>query len=136
MMVAMASKGDSADTQGERPQAATGGLDGADPAVAAGGRADPDLSRCDGCGSMLVQPLDWGLVGRTHWRVLLRCPNCERTATGVFGQDVVDRYDRDLERGTRKLTRTLSRLTKARIEAEIEQFAKALESGLIEPFDF
>lgn len=85
---------------------------------------------------MLVQPLDWALVGRTHWRVLLHCPNCEWTGDGVFDQDAVDRYDRDLERATRKLTRLLARLTKARMAAEIEQFAQALESGLIQPFDF
>jgi hypothetical protein len=137
MIIAMASTGDSANTHGERRHpAATGDTHQAEPAGADGGRADANLSRCSCCGSMLVQPLDWALVGRTHWRVLLRCPNCESTATGVFDQDVVDRYDRDLERATRKLTRILARATKARMEAEIRQFAKALETGLIEPFDF
>jgi hypothetical protein len=137
MMVAMASTGDSADTQGgRRRRTATGGVDAADQARAAGGRVDHDLSRCDCCGSMLVQPLDWALVGRSHWRVVLRCPNCEWTASGVFDQDTVDRYDHALELATRKLTRRLARLTKTRTEAEIKQFAKALETGLIQPFDF
>ena len=27
------------------------------------------------------------LPGSTHWRVTLRCPNCEWTGTGVFGQE-------------------------------------------------
>jgi hypothetical protein len=138
MMIAMAGTGESADAHGgRRRRTATGDVRcEAGPAGGDGGAGDLDLRRCDCCGSMLVQPLDWELVGRTHWRVLLRCPNCEWTTTGVFDQDAVDRYDRDLERATRKLTRLLARLTKKRMEAEIERFANALETGLIVPFDF
>ena len=97
---------------------------------------DPELCRCGGCGSMLVQPIDWSLIGRSHWRVVLRCPNCEWSGTGVFGQDAVDRYDRELDRGTRKLQSTLTRVSRACMEAEIEAFAAALETDLIVPFDF
>ena len=97
---------------------------------------DPDLSLCGGCGSNLVQPIDWSLVGRTHWRVTLHCPNCEWTGTGVFTQDTVDRFDRELDRGMRQLQSTLTRVTRACIEAEIARFAQALETDLIVPFDF
>jgi hypothetical protein len=97
---------------------------------------DPELCRCGGCGSMLVQPIDWSLIGRSHWRVVLRCPNCEWSGTGVFGQEAVDRYDRELDRGTRKLQATLTRVSRACMEAEIETFAAALENDLIVPFDF
>jgi hypothetical protein len=98
--------------------------------------ADPELCRCGGCGSMLVQPIDWSLIGRSHWRVVLRCPNCEWSGTGVFGQEAVDRYDRELDRGTRTLQATLTRVSRACMEAEIEAFAHALEADLIVPFDF
>jgi hypothetical protein len=97
---------------------------------------DPELCRCGSCGSMLVQPIDWSLIGRSHWRVVLRCPNCEWSGTGVFGQEAVDRYDRELDRGTRKLQSTLTRVSRACLEAEIEAFAQALERDLIVPFDF
>jgi hypothetical protein len=97
---------------------------------------DPDLCLCGGCGSNLVQPIDWSLVGRTHWRVTLRCPNCEWSGTGVFTQDAVDRFDRELDRGMRQLQSTLTRVTRACMEAEIAAFANALESELIVPFDF
>jgi hypothetical protein len=97
---------------------------------------DPELCRCGSCGSMLVQPIDWSLIGRTHWRVVLRCPNCEWCGTGVFGQEAVDRFDRELDRGTRKLQATLTRVSRACMEAEIEVFAHALENDLIVPFDF
>jgi hypothetical protein len=100
------------------------------------GTGDPELCRCGSCGSALVQPIDWSLIGRTHWRVVLRCPNCEWSGTGVFGQEAVDRYDRELDRGTRKLQATLTRVSRACMEAEIEAFATALEQDLIVPFDF
>jgi hypothetical protein len=97
---------------------------------------DPDLSLCGGCASKLVQPIDWSLVGRTHWRVTLRCPNCEWTGTGVFTQEAVDRFDRELDRGMRELQATLTRVSRACMEAEIAAFAHALETDLIVPFDF
>jgi hypothetical protein len=100
------------------------------------GTGDPALWRCGGCDCPFVQPLDWDLVGRSHWRVTLRCPNCEWVGTGVFSQDAVDRFDRELDRGMRKLQGTLSRVSRACMEADIAHFAQALESDLIVPFDF
>ena len=97
---------------------------------------DPELCRCGSCASMLVQPIDWSLVGRTHWRVTLRCPNCEWTGTGVFSQEAVDEFDRVLDKGMHKLQHTLTRVSRACMEAEIEAFAKALDDELIVPFDF
>ena len=97
---------------------------------------DPDLCRCGSCDSMLVQPLDWALVGRSHWRVTLGCPNCGWTGTGVFAQETVDRYDRELDRGTRKLTSILNRVSRACMQAEVDRFVHALEHDLIVPFDF
>lgn len=97
---------------------------------------DPDLCRCGSCDSLLVQPLDWALVGRSHWRVTLGCPNCGWTGTGVFAQETVDRYDRELDRGTRKLTSILNRVSRACMQAEVDRFVDALEHDLIVPFDF
>jgi len=97
---------------------------------------DPDLSLCGGCGCRFVQPIDWSLVARTHWRVTLRCPNCEWSGTGVFTQAAVDRFDRELDRGMRDLQGTLTRVSRACMEAEITAFAHALEIDLIVPFDF
>ncbi len=97
---------------------------------------DPDLSVCGTCSSKFVQPIDWSLVGREHWRVMLRCPNCGWEGTGVFAQETVDRFDRELDRGTRELTKTLRRVTRACMEAELEHFIQALENDLIFPSDF
>jgi|GEM_PF-1190717 len=97
---------------------------------------DPALWRCGGCDCAFVQPLDWDLVGRSHWRVTLRCPNCEWIGTGVFSQEAVDRFDRELDRGMRKLQATLARVSRACMEADIETFVQALDTDLITPFDF
>jgi len=136
MMNAVEADNDPQQPPDARRRAGKADLSYAEPAQTDDSASDPDLCRCGSCASMLVQPLDWALVGRSHWRVVLRCPNCEWTGTGVFDQAAVDRYDRELDRGTRSLTNTLARVARACMEAEIEQFTKALDTGLIQPFDF
>jgi hypothetical protein len=95
-----------------------------------------DLHVCGTCDSELVYPVDWEEAGETHWEVTLRCPNCEWTGTGVFDQDVVERFDEELDRGTEALVRDLKRLMQANMEDEIERFVSALEAGHIVPEDF
>ena len=95
-----------------------------------------DLHICGACGSELVYPVDWEEAGETHWEVTLRCPNCEWAGTGVFEQDVVERFDEELDRGTEALVRDLKRLMQANLEDEIERFVSALHDGHIVPEDF
>ena len=38
---------------------------------------DIDLHVCPECSSHLVYPLEWAPVDNCHWRVDLRCPECE-----------------------------------------------------------
>ena len=95
-----------------------------------------DLHLCGTCDSELVYPVDWEEAGDSHWEVTLRCPNCEWTGTGVFEQDVVERFDEELDRGTEALVRDLKRLMQANMEAEIERFVTALQNGHIVPEDF
>ena len=71
-----------------------------------------------------------------HWEVSLRCPNCEWHGTGIFDQDVVERFDEELDRGTEALVRDLKRLMHANMEDEIERFIAALHAGHIVPEDF
>ncbi len=95
-----------------------------------------DLHICGTCDSELVYPVDWEEAGETHWEVTLRCPNCEWSGTGVFDQDVVERFDEELDRGTEALVRDLKRLMQANMEDEIERFVSALEADHIVPEDF
>ena len=50
----------------------------------------------------------------------LRCPDCEQIGNGVYGQDVVARFDIELDRGTEMLIEDLARLTRATMDEEIE----------------
>jgi hypothetical protein len=95
-----------------------------------------DLHVCGTCESNLVYPVEWDEAGATHWEVTLRCPNCEWSGTGVFEQDVVERFDEELDRGTEALVRDLKRMMHANMEDEIERFVYALEADHILPDDF
>jgi hypothetical protein len=95
-----------------------------------------DLHICDLCDSHLVYPVDWEEEGPSHWRVSLRCPNCEWTVTGVYEQEVVERFDGELDRGTEALMRDLNRLARANMEDDVERFIQALNGDHLLPSDF
>lgn len=95
-----------------------------------------DLHICADCDSNLVYPVQWEEADESHWHITLRCPNCEGTEEGVFGQEQCDGFDDELERGTDALTRDYKRLMTANLAEEIDRFAKALEVDGILPADF
>jgi hypothetical protein len=95
-----------------------------------------DLHVCPDCEQHLVYPVEWEEADATRWEVVLRCPACEWTTTGVYDQDTVDRFDEELDRGTEALVRDLKRLTKANMEDEMERFTRALAADAILPEDF
>jgi len=95
-----------------------------------------DLHVCGGCDSSLVYPVEWDEAGATHWEVTLRCPNCEWTGTGIFEQELVERFDEELDRGTEALVRDLKRLMTANMEDEIDRFCRALADDHVLPEDF
>ena len=124
----------------ERPQVPSGAgvditPDGA--REAAGGSASPDrLHVCFHCAGELVYPLDWSEEGPRHWRIVLRCPECESRREGVFEQTAVERLDDELDRGASALLGDLRRMTHANMTEEIEFFVRALDADLIVPSDF
>jgi hypothetical protein len=95
-----------------------------------------DLHVCGRCDSRLVFPSEWEEAGATHWEVTLRCPNCEWSGTGVYEQEVVERFDEELDRGTEALVRDLKRLMQANMEEEIDRFVDALSADHVLPEDF
>ncbi len=94
------------------------------------------LHICFHCAGELVYPLDWSEEGPRHWRIVLRCPECESRREGVFDQAAVERLDDELDRGSSALLGDLRRMTHANMSEEIEFFARALEADLILPSDF
>jgi hypothetical protein len=98
-------------------------------------RAEP-LHICFNCRSDLVFPLDWVEAGERHWRILLRCPQCEAHREGVFEQAIVERLDDELERAANELLDDLRRVTHANMSEEVEFFSRALAADLIDAGDF
>jgi hypothetical protein len=94
------------------------------------------LHVCFHCTGELVYPLDWSEEGPRHWRIVLRCPECESRREGVFDQASVERLDDELDRGSSALLGDLRRMTHANMSEEIEFFARALDADLILPSDF
>lgn len=94
------------------------------------------LHVCFHCTGELVYPLDWSEEGPRHWRIVLRCPECESRREGVFDQAAVERLDDELDRGSSALLGDLRRMTHANMSEEIEFFARALDADLILPSDF
>jgi hypothetical protein len=95
-----------------------------------------DLHVCPRCHWDLVYPLEWTTVGRDHWRVSRRCPNCEWTVTGTHRQEVVDRFDLILDDATESLTRDLANLELVNMHAELIRLRAALAEDRILPEDF
>jgi len=94
------------------------------------------LHICFHCAGELVYPLDWSEEGPRHWRIVLRCPECESRREGVFDQSSVERLDDELDRGSSALLGDLRRMTHANMSEEIEFFVRALDAELIMPSDF
>lgn len=106
-------------------------------ATAAERACAPDpLHVCFHCAGELAYPLDWAEEGPRHWRIVLRCPECEARREGVFEQAVVEQLDEQLDDATGALLSDLRQLTKANMEDEIEFFIRALDADLIVPSDF
>lgn len=98
--------------------------------------APTELQVCPHCCSRLVYPVAWEEADRSRWEVSLRCPNCEWTVTGVFEEDVIQRFDEVLDRGTEALVADLRQLTRANMEDAVERFVHALSAGHVMPEDF
>ena len=120
--------------------------DGSAPVTAGDFRATPrrespgtpadGLHVCPSCASHLVYPTDWAPAERKSWSVQLRCPDCEWHGGGVYAQEIVDRFDEQLDRGTEELLGDLSLLTRANMEEQVDRFVTALNAGWILPEDF
>ena len=94
------------------------------------------LHVCFHCSGELVYPLDWSEEGPRHWRIVLRCPECESRREGVFDQSAVERLDDELDRGSNALLGDLRRMTHANMSEEVEFFVRALDADLVTPADF
>lgn len=98
--------------------------------------AEAGLHVCPSCDSQLVAPIAWDHAGPGQWAVTLQCPNCEWWDADVFDEELIERFDEELDRGTEALVRDLLRLMRANMEDAVERFAAALHADAILPEDF
>jgi len=89
-----------------------------------------------GLRTILKQWLDWCEEGVRHWRIVLRCPDCEWSEVERFDQTEVERYDDVLNDATDRLIEELDRITRENMTEAVERFRTALENDDILPFDF
>jgi hypothetical protein len=109
---------------------------GSERKAASGACAPEYLHVCFNCAGELVYPLDWSEEGVRHWRIVLRCPDCESRREGVFEQAAVELLDDELDRAAGALLGDLRRMTHANMSEEVDFFIRALDADLIVPSDF
>lgn len=102
----------------------------------AGPRAAGDLHVCPACASELVYPTAWDPAGHARWSVVLRCPDCEWSGSGIYDQPIVDRFDEALDSGTDAVLEDLKAVARANMENEIDRFVAAIYADVILPEDF
>lgn len=95
-----------------------------------------DVSVCTHCACDMVYPIDWEQADGAYWQVTLRCPNCEDVSPGVMDEELIEKFDCLLDRGTDSLVRDLRNLTYANMATEINAFVGALDGDNILPEDF
>ncbi len=94
------------------------------------------LQVCPQCESQLVQPVAWSESPSDRWELVLECPNCWWSDTGVFDRDEVELLEECLDDGLAQMLDDLKRLTHANMADEIDRFTVALHADHILPEDF
>lgn len=95
-----------------------------------------ELMHCGKCGCQTVQPVEWDGYGPRHWRIELRCPNCESRCTTIVEDEIAELCDRVHQRGVDELELTLKGLADENAESEIQRLRFALQNNHLLPQDF
>ena len=94
------------------------------------------LLNCGECGCDTVQPVEWDGYGPSHWKIELRCPNCEARCTTIVEDDVAEGCDRAHQRGADALELTLTKLAEENAERDVQRLRFALSNNHLLPEDF
>lgn len=93
------------------------------------------LVDCRVCGAEAVVPVDWE-DGGDEWHIALRCGACGDRRASRLGDRQTREFDHALDRGVYRIGRTVRRLERARMRADVESLSIALEHDLIGADDF
>jgi hypothetical protein len=99
-------------------------------------RGPAGLETCPLCGRDFVNPVAWEPADDRHWWMLLRCGECDAWQEVTVPDSVAQRFDAELDRRADVLARTLARLDRQRMAADVETMIAALRRGLIDAADF
>lgn len=95
-----------------------------------------ELHICPSCDSELVQPIDWTESNDAKWELVLECPECGWSESGIYEREQVERLEDKLDEGLADMIGDLQRLTQANMAADVDRFIAALQADLILPEDF
>ena len=100
------------------------------------GAAPASLETCVHCRRDAVVPVDWEPAGRERWWIFLRCAECGVSREVVVSDAIAMAYDEHLAEGQRAIGRALAASEEARLAAEVEAFAAALQRDELTPAHF
>ena len=93
------------------------------------------LVECRVCAAEAVVPVEWQDGGH-EWHVSLRCGACGDRRDVTLDDEQARAFDRALDRGVHGIGRTVRRLERERMLADVESLSIALEQDLIGADDF
>jgi hypothetical protein len=94
------------------------------------------LHVCVRCDRDRCCPVDWEAADETHWRIALRCGECGHEREAVVTNAEAAAYDIVLDRHEAAMLAAAERISRQRLELEVETFATALADDLIAADDF
>ena len=94
------------------------------------------LHQCPICHGDSVVPVAAEALDDDWWDLLLRCGQCGTYREVTVSDDVVARYELDLQRGMEEIAAALERHDHERMTAEAEVFIAALQRDIIDAGDF
>ena len=99
-------------------------------------RMQRNLHICGECESKLVHPRAVETVGPDSWWLELHCPECHWIEAAVFGQEDIEEFEKELDRGQAELTAGLLELVRVNMSEYVDRFIHALAADAIYPMDF
>ena len=94
------------------------------------------LEVCVRCRRDYCCPVDWETADEGHWRIELCCGECGHEREAVAPDAQVAMFDLALDRQEAAIARAADRLSRERMELELEAFVAALADDLIDADDF
>ncbi len=94
------------------------------------------LGDCERCDSDCVIPVAWHECGEFGWWIRARCGECAFVREVEVSDEEAKRFERELDRGVQVIARTVARLEREHMIADVDALTTALQCDLIDPGDF